>query len=224
MFDVGLATALEKPLILLASGSRAIPFGLAGVEVFIYGPLESDAEVSKNKLKTLIIDRLSKPEGRSLVRSAVNDGLRKHVFVSYSHVDLQYLNRLLIHLRPLERDGLIEIWADTRLRAGDLWKQEVEKALRRSAVAVLIISPDFLASEFIINNELPLLLQNEEQRGVRIVPIVVKPCRFARDNKLKQFQSVNDPKEPLILMPEGIQEQVYDQVALEVEQCLLQIG
>src|SRR6218665_3206938 len=88
-----------------------------------------------------------------------------HIFISYSHKDAEYLERLLVHLKPLERDGLIDTWVDTRLLAGDRWKKEIDAALKKARVAVLLVSADFLASDFIINNELPPLLKAAEEQG-----------------------------------------------------------
>ena len=83
---------------------------------------------------------------------------RSQVFVSYSHADAEHLQRLRVHLRPFERAGLVDVWADTRLRPGQRWRQEIELALERAAVSILLVSADFLASDFVADNELPPLL------------------------------------------------------------------
>lgn len=87
-------------------------------------------------------------------------------------------------------------------------------------MAILLVSADFLASDFITDNELPPLLKNAEEKGTRILPLIVKPCRFARDKNLRHFQAVNDPKHSLALLRQGDQEVLYDQVAAEVERSL----
>lgn len=83
-----------------------------------------------------------------------------------------------------------------QILAGQKWKEEIQKALDNSKVAILIISTDFLASDFIQNDELPTLLKNAEQKGTVILPLIVSPCRFTKD-KLSVFQSINDPSKPL---------------------------
>ena len=61
-------------------------------------------------------------------------------------------------IAPLEREGRIERWDDTRIRPGSEWRSEIKQALERARAAVLLISADFLASDFIQDNELPPLL------------------------------------------------------------------
>ena len=139
------------------------------------------------------------------------------LFISYSHKDKDYLSRLLVHLRPLEKNGLIDAWNDSRIAAGAKWKQEIEKALEQAAVAVLLVSADFLASSFIVDNELPPLLKNASDKGTVILPIVVKPCRFTRDGMLSEFQSVNPPDVALSGMDDHGREIVYDSAAARIE-------
>jgi transcriptional regulator with XRE-family HTH domain len=139
------------------------------------------------------------------------------VFVSYSHKDKEYVSRLLIHLRPLEKKGLIDAWVDTRIAAGEKWKEEIQKALKDARAAVLLISADFLASDFIIEDELPPLLKNADEKGTIILPVVLKPCRFTREKSLAMFQSINSPEEPVSGMDEHGRELVYDTIAQRIE-------
>ena len=137
------------------------------------------------------------------------------VFISYSHKDKEYLDRLLVHLRPLEREGLIGLWADTAMTGGEHWRDEIKQALERARLAILLISPDFLDSEFILNNELPELLFTAQSRGTYILPIILSPCRFARDRLLSQFQAINNPAAPLASMSHAERELIYDKVRRE---------
>lgn len=57
------------------------------------------------------------------------------IFISYSHSDKRWLDRLLVHLRPMEREGVIDLWADTRIGAGDDWRHEIEAALAAADIA-----------------------------------------------------------------------------------------
>ncbi len=144
---------------------------------------------------------------------------RTRVFISYSHADAPWLERLQKHLRPLERDGAL-IWADTRIKAGDRWRDEIREALEETRVAILLISADFMASEFIDKNELPPLLKAAEDDGATILPVIVSPSRFERTPSLSCFQAVNDPQKPLVQLRRGNREKVLDAVARAVEDAL----
>jgi Mg-chelatase subunit ChlD len=141
------------------------------------------------------------------------------VFISYSHADLGWLKRLQVHLKPLHRDGIISLWDDTRLTPGSQWRKEIQEALNRARIAVLLVSADFLASDFITTNELPPLLAAAEQRGTLILPLLVSPCRFEQTASLSRFQAVNPPSEPLIRMRKAKREEIFVKVSRLVEQA-----
>jgi nucleoside 2-deoxyribosyltransferase len=216
MYEVGIARAKNRPLIMIATSSRSIPFDIANVRVIIFDLANPDEFVSR--LSSGIEEAFRSP---NLFKAQSRERERKTtVFISYSHIDVEYLDRLLVHLKPLEKSGVLDLWVDTRLRAGDKWKVQIERALEKANVAILLVSADFLASDFITDNELPPLLKNAEERGTVVIPVILKPCRFTRDAQLRTFQAVNDPKRALILLPPGQQEVIYDQVAYEVERRL----
>lgn len=152
---------------------------------------------------------------------------RTQVFVSYSHADSEHLLRLKVHLRPYERRGQVDLWVDTRIKSGQKWRTEIEAAIERAAVAVLLVSADFLASDFVVENELPPLLEAAQKEGVTIVPIVLKPCAFNSTKEISQFQAVNDPSNPLISLDEANREEIWVKVAEAVSESverLSQVG
>src|SRR5437773_6404795 len=103
---------------------------------------------------------------------------RTKVFISYSHRDNEWLERLRVHLRPLARDFALDIWDDTQIQAGAKWRDEIERAIQCSKVGLLIITADFLASDFIADNELPPLLEAAQKDGAVIMSLIVSPSRF----------------------------------------------
>lgn len=135
------------------------------------------------------------------------------IFVSYSRADKPWFERLKVHLRPLARDHKIDVWEDTRIKPGSRWRDEVRRAVDSADAAILMISPDFLASEFIYSDELPPLLKAAEEEGTLILPIIISPSLFSRTPQLSQFQCVNDPARPLLRVDEGEREQTFVSVA-----------
>jgi len=94
-----------------------------------------------------------------------------------------------------------------------LWKKEIENALKNSAVAILLISADFLASEFITNNELPPLLTACEEEGVKVLPVILKPCAFIESEELSRFQSVNPPEKSVLAMSPHESERLWYEIS-----------
>jgi|GEM_PF-2529471 len=142
---------------------------------------------------------------------------KRSVFISYSHRDNEYLERLLVHLKPLVKNGIIDLWVDTKLIAGEKWQIKIEEALKSASVAILLISADFLASDFIVDNELPPLLKRADTDGTNVIPVIIKPCRFSRHETLSIYQAINPPDKPLMGLTEFEKENYYDKIAERVE-------
>ena len=145
---------------------------------------------------------------------------RNQVFISYSHADVTWLKRLQVHLKPMERYGAITRWDDTLIKPGTDWREEIRAALARARVAVLLVSADFLASDFINTDELPPLLAAAERRGTLILPVIVSPSRFEQTPSLSRFQAVNPPSQPLNRMRRGRQEEVFVRLSGTIEEAL----
>jgi len=143
-----------------------------------------------------------------------------NAFVCYSHKDARWLTRLRIHLKPVERVGNIELWDDTKIRPGENWVDEIDTALSRSTVAILLVSADFLGSEFITSKELPALLQRAKQRSCRVISVIVGPCLFSEIHDLQQFQAVNSPGKPLSKLRRADSEQCLADLAKTILQEL----
>lgn len=140
------------------------------------------------------------------------------VFVSYCHADAAWLNRVKIHLRPLVRQADLDLWDDSRITPGQAWHEEISKALGRARVAILLISADFLASDFVVNNELPPLLHRAARGGLLIVPLIVSHCLFREHEELARYQCVNSPDRPLSDMSVGDAEATLVSLGRSVDQ------
>jgi hypothetical protein len=214
MLEVGYAEAMGKPVLLLVRDSADIPSHLRDHRFLIY---ESSGYSFVATRLTQAIQALLESSGGSPTRQPAPSHVPRTVFISYSHVDEDYFQRILVHLRPLEMAKLIDPWSDKKIRAGDRWREEIRAALDKAVAAVLLISADFLASDFITTDELPPLLDAAEKRGTRIIPVIVKPSGFLRDPRLARFQAVNDAQNPVIRMNEAEREDLYAKLAEIIE-------
>ena len=146
--------------------------------------------------------------------------MRDLIFISYSHKDKKWLTALQIMLKPLAKKLPVEIWDDTRIRTGQQWRAEIEQALERACVAVLLVSPDFLASDFIAEHELPPLLKAAEQEGLIVVCLHISHCLYD-ETELEKYQAVNDPSRTLDLRSTGERNQILAEVCRKIKALAL---
>jgi TIR domain-containing protein len=145
---------------------------------------------------------------------------RSIVFVSYSHFQKKWMERLVVHLKPLQRERRVELFDDTKIQPGADWRNEIKAALQKTKVAILLISADFLGSDFIAEDELPPLLERAQAGGATIIPVIVSPSRFTKIERLAKYQAINDPKLPLEAMDYASSEAVLVRVADAVVEAL----
>ena len=122
-------------------------------------------------------------------------------------------------LAPLVRTGAISLWDDTTIRVGQKWEDEIQQALARAKVALLLVSDDFLASDFIAKNELPPLLQAAEQEGLTIVWVYIGYCLY-EETEIASYQAAHDVAQPLESLPEAKQNEVIKSVSKEILQAV----
>lgn len=153
--------------------------------------------------ESVMVDKVEAKKETSEVKEVKKMEKKHSIFISYSHKDAKWLELAKTHMKPLERYYGIDEWDDQKLRTSDKWKEEISKALNNATIAVLLFSANFMASDFIINNELQPLLKNASDGGVRIMPVMVSPCATFEESGLSDYQASNGPDKTLIEMSEG---------------------
>jgi hypothetical protein len=143
----------------------------------------------------------------------------EQVFISYSHMDAKWLKDLEIHLKPYLREGSLISWSDEQIVAGSQWLREIKSALAQTKVAVLLVTPDFLASDFIHEHEAGPLLKEAEQGGVRILWVPVRESAY-KQTALKNYQAVLDPKKPLATWPKAKRDEAWLKICEEIEKAV----
>ncbi|MCD6321541.1 MAG: toll/interleukin-1 receptor domain-containing protein, partial [Clostridiales bacterium] len=110
-----------------------------------------------------------------------------NIFISYSHIDEIEKSELVSHLRVLKTAGIIQQWVDDDIRGGDKWKEEIDKAIQSADLAILLISKNFLNSEFIRTEELPTLRERARTKGMVLFPIIARHCHWTSLNWLGEI-------------------------------------
>lgn len=144
---------------------------------------------------------------------------RSQVFISYSRKDKRYLDELHTQLSLYVRSGYINYWDDTKIRPGAHWREELDQALNSARIAVLLVSSNFLASDFILDYELPPLLAAEKRRETKIISVILNPCAY-KLSELTDIQMMNEPSQPLSSINKSQREHIWLKVAEEVKNSL----
>lgn len=101
------------------------------------------------------------------------------IFLSYSHRDEKVKDRFLVQLKVLESAGF-DLWNDDRIAPGGNWKDEIDEALTSASVAILVVTANFLTSDFILNKEVPEILERHRRAGLKVYPVLAKPCAWEK--------------------------------------------
>ena len=117
-------------------------------------------------------------------------------FISYSHRDEQRLQRLKTHLSVLRRDGQIEHWFDREILAGAEIDSEINAQLARCDLFLLLVSPDFLASDYCYEREMAIALERHRANEAQVVPVILEPCDW-RNTVLGGLKAVPHDGHPI---------------------------
>src|SRR5271157_301904 len=142
------------------------------------------------------------------------------VFICYSRKDKWKKEKVVNHLSVLGKQGLLDVWDDQRIGAGQDWFAKIQEAMQRARVAILLISHNFLISNFILREELPKLLERREKEGMKIVPILLSYCDWQAVDWLAAMQMRPDPEVPLESLRGGKVNSELTKIVREVRELL----
>jgi len=136
------------------------------------------------------------------------------VFISYSHMDSGYKDELMNMLKSLENQKVIQVWQDREIEEGNDWYKAIKSAMRTCQMAILLVSQSFLNSDFIQREEIPVLLKQRKQQGMRVIPIIIRPCLWKDDPVLSKIQALPRDGKPVIKFSKanGNRDQVWVEI------------
>src|SRR5205823_9597857 len=102
------------------------------------------------------------------------------VFCCYAHKDQSLLNELKTHLIPLQRYGLIHIWNDTDISPGTEWEEEINKHLNSAQIILLLVSPNFMASDYCYSKEMNQAMERHKRGEAQVIPIILRHIYWQR--------------------------------------------
>ncbi|MFC3695536.1 toll/interleukin-1 receptor domain-containing protein [Chenggangzhangella methanolivorans] len=137
------------------------------------------------------------------------------VFFSYSHKDEELRDRLEVALSAMKRQGLIDAWHDRRLSVGDDFDKGVRSELERADVILLLVSPDFIASDYCHDVEMVRALERHKRGEARVIPVILRACDWKQTAFKKLLAAPTDGK-PIRSWPD------LDEAFLDVVQKIRQ--
>lgn len=161
----------------------SVPYGLRAKHSIHVSELSSMDEVAQHLLN--LLQRLRGKELTSTLLPVGQDTphqrLQKPVisaklFISYSHKDEKLLAKLMTHLSSLIRRGAIEVWCDNNIDPGEKWKREIDENLNDAHIILLLISPDFLDSDYCYEKEMPRAMERSESGEAAVISVILRPC------------------------------------------------
>jgi internalin A len=172
----------EELLIMEQNGMKTFPKVVAGqlVEIAVH-----------NLLNGVDIKSARRNERADEHRNAVR------LFYSYSHKDEKLRNQMEIHLKLLQRQGLIETWHDRKIEAGDEWKRKIDENLERANIILLLVSADFMASDYCYEIEMKRAMERHEKGQARVVPIIVRDVKWERA-PFARLQALPENRRPVM--------------------------
>jgi len=151
---------------------------------------------------------------RKMSRAMLPKSLRQ-IFLSYSHKDGEWREHLIQMLDPY---GLT-IWTDTEISPGKQWELEIKKGLRATRIAILLLSDDFLKSEYIQNKELAHFFDPKNQE-IRKLPILIKECNWRDVPAIAELQLVNSERPLTSYTDKGELDNEIKKVCMAIQKAL----
>src|SRR5579864_3685179 len=119
------------------------------------------------------------------------------IFFCYAREDEALLNKLKAHLRPLQRQGLIDVWYDRDIRAGTEWEQEIKEHLNSAQIVLLLVSPDFMDSDYCYSIEMKRALERHAKDEAKVIPIILRPV-YWHGEPLGKLQALPTDGKPVM--------------------------
>ncbi len=142
------------------------------------------------------------------------------LFYSYAHEDEELRNQLDKHLRLLQRQGYLSAWYDRDIRAGDDWAKKIDTHLESAQIILLLISADFLASDYCYIVEMQRALERHSIGEARVIPIILRPVDWKQDPTLSSLQALPTDGKPVTTWPSP---PYYDEAFEDIAQGIRQV-
>ncbi|MEH2024755.1 toll/interleukin-1 receptor domain-containing protein [Nostoc sp.] len=158
---------------------------------------------SNNKSLKAVTQKL-RPSVSSIIQPIANNQTTSatlysafEVFFSYSHKDEELRDKLATHLSTLKQQGVIRAWYDRDISAGSQWKREIDDHLNSAQIILLLISADFIDSNYCFEIEMKRAIERHSSGEARVIPIILRPTDWRSLENLKDLQALPKDAKPI---------------------------
>jgi hypothetical protein len=102
------------------------------------------------------------------------------IFISYAHEDEPLKQQLEKQLRGLQRQAIISVWHDRKISPGTLWAQAIDAHLNTAKIILLLVSPDFMDSDYGYSVEMERAMKRHERNEARVIPVILRPVYWKK--------------------------------------------
>jgi energy-coupling factor transporter ATP-binding protein EcfA2 len=177
-------------------------------------------DARKNEAQTPNARKLIQDDHENILAAIVAEGPLKNgirLAFSYSHGDQKLRDQLETHLRLLQRQGLISTWHDRKIMPGDKWGGVIDNNFTRSDLILLLVSADFLASDYCYEMEMKSALERQARGEAKVVPIILRACNW-QSGPLGKLQAIPKDGRPITSWPN--QDEAWNEVTGAIRRLL----
>lgn len=142
------------------------------------------------------------------------------IFFSYSHKDEDMRDQLANHLSLMKKQGLIKAWHDREITAGREWEGEINQNLNKAKIILLLISANFLASDYCYDIEMKQAMERHEKKEAFVVPIILKSVDWS-DAPFGKLQALPKDAKPIDMWTN--QDEAFKNVTLGIKKLVKQL-
>jgi TIR domain len=143
------------------------------------------------------------------------------LFYSYANEDEVLRNQLDNHLKVLVRQRLIHPWYDREISGGQIREQEIREHLQVAHIILLLISPDFIASDYCYSSEMAEALLRHKESKARVIPIILRPCYWESIPHLKDLQPLPKNAKPVTIWPD--RDIVFNEITRDLSAVVIEL-
>ena len=143
------------------------------------------------------------------------------LFYSYSHKDESLREKLETHLALLRREEIIAEWHDRRIGAGEEWKEQIDEQLNSADIILLLVSADFLASDYCFDIETQRAIERHDAGEAKVIPVIIRPCDW-HTAPFGKFQGLPKDAKPVTTWSD--QDEAFTDIARGIRNAATEIA